>query len=163
MHVFLGETMGLDIRITSICAILLAGCAQSSVMDLDSNTIQVTTEAAPVCGQGGAKQVASKRAAYETLQRGYDKYIILGADYKDGVHVVGHTPITANTYGSGTINSYGNNATYNGSSTTYVSGGYPIVGGKHSQGLQVRMFRMVSRVRNQPSTLVKCLARSGNR
>lgn len=133
--------MSLDLRIIPVIALLLTGCAQSSVMDLDTNTIQITTEAAPVCGQGGAQQVASKRAAYETLQRGYDKYIVLGADYRNDVRVVGYTPITANTYGSGTINSYGNNATYRGNSTTYISGGQPIVGGRHNQGLQVRLFK----------------------
>ncbi len=125
-----------------LLALALTGCAQSSVMDLDSNTIQITTEAAPVCGQGGAQQVAAKRAAYETLRRGYDKYVILGADYQNNVRVVGHTPITANTYGSGNINAYGNTATYNGQSTTYVNGGQPIIGGTHNQGLAVRLFRV---------------------
>ena len=119
----------------------VAGCAQSSVMELDSNTIQITTEAAPVCGQGGAQEVAAKRAAYETLRRGYDKYVILGGDYQNNVGVVGHTPITANTYGSGNINAYGNTATYSGQSSTYVSGGQPIIGGSHNQGLAVRLFR----------------------
>lgn len=121
---------------------VVAGCAQSSVMDLDSNTIQITTEAAPVCGQGGAQQVAAKRAAYETLRRGYDKYVILAGDYQNNVGVVGHTPIVANTYGSGSINAYGNTATYSGQSSTYVSGGQPIIGGTHNQGLAVRLFRM---------------------
>lgn len=35
-------------------AVLLAGCASSSVMDLDSNTIQVSTSAAPACGGPGS-------------------------------------------------------------------------------------------------------------
>ena len=121
-------------------AVLLGACASSSVMDLDSNTIQISTTAAPACGQQGAQQVAVKRAAIETLQRGYDSYVILGAQAQNNVGVVGYTPITANTYGTGTINSYGNTATYNGQANTYVSGGQPIIGGSHDQALQVRMF-----------------------
>jgi hypothetical protein len=134
--------MGLNHSIlSSVLCLLLVGCAKSSVMDLDSNTIQITTEAAPVCGQGGAQQVAAKRAAYETLRRGYDKYVILGGNYQNNVGVVGHTPIIANTYGSGNINTYGNTGSYSGQSSTYVSGGQPIIGGTHNQGLAVRLFR----------------------
>ena len=110
-------------------------------MDLDSNTIQVSTTAAPACGQRGAQQVAIKRAAIETLQRGYDSYVVLGAEAQNNVRVVGHTPIVANTYGSGTVNAYGNTATYRGQSNTYFSGGQPIVGGSHDQGLAIRMYR----------------------
>ena len=56
-----------------LSAFLLGGCASSSVMQLDSNTVQITTSAAPVCGSQGAQQVAQKRAAYETLKRGLDR------------------------------------------------------------------------------------------
>jgi hypothetical protein len=116
--------MGLNHSIlSSVLCLLLVGCAKSSVMDLDSNTIQITTEAAPVCGQGGAQQVAAKRAAYETLRRGYDKYVILGGNYQNN------------------INKYGNTGSYSGQSSTYVSGGQPIIGGTHNQGLAVRLFR----------------------
>jgi hypothetical protein len=112
---------------TLACAIVLtlAGCASSSVIDLDSSTIQISTSAAPACGAQGAQEVAVKRAAIETINRGYDRYIILGGGQQNNVGVVGYTPITANTYGS----------------RTYVSGGQPIIGGSHDQQLMVRMFR----------------------
>ena len=121
--------------------VLLAGCASSSVLDVASDTIQVSTSAAPVCGQAGAQAVAAKRAAIETLKRGYDSYMIVDANSQNNVRVVGTTPITANTYSSGTINGYGNTATYNGQSNTYFSGGQPIIGGHHDEALMVRMFK----------------------
>lgn len=126
----------------AVAVLAMAGCTSSSVLDIDSDTIQVTTSAAPVCGQIGAQQVAAKRAAIETLKRGYDKYIILGGAYQNDVQVVGTTPYVANTYGSGTVyGGYGNTATYSGHSTTYVSGGSPIIAGSHDQALTVKMFR----------------------
>jgi hypothetical protein len=120
----------------------LAGCASSSVMDLASDTIQVSTSAAPVCGQSGAQAVASKRAAIETLKRGYASYIILDGEYQNNVRVVGTTPVIANTHTTGQINSYGNQATYNGQSSTYFSGGQPIIGGRHQQAITIRMFKL---------------------
>lgn len=124
-----------------LMAFSLTACASSSVMQLDSNTVEISTSAAPVCGQQGAQQVAVKRAAIETLQRGYDRYIILGAQAQNNVGVVGYTPITANTNNSGVVNAYGNTATYNGSANTTVSGGQPIIAGTHDQKLAIRMFR----------------------
>lgn len=126
----------------AMCLTLMLGaCASSSVLDVDSNTIMVSTSAAPACGKQGAQEVAMKRAAYETLRRGYDRYVILGAQAQNNVGVVGHTPLVANTYSSGTINSYGNMGTYSGTSNTYVTGGQPIIGGSHDQDLAVRMYR----------------------
>lgn len=106
-------------------ALLLAGCASSSVMDLDSNTIQISTSAAPACGSQGAQQVAVRRAAIEALRRGYDRYVILGGGRQNNVGVVGYTPLTASTYGN----------------STTVYGGQPIIAGSHDQELTVRMFR----------------------
>lgn len=119
----------------------LTACASSSVMDVASDTIVINTAAAPACGQRGAQDVAVKRAAYETLRRGYDKYVILGAQAQNNVGVVGYTPRVANTYSTGTLNTYGNTGTYSGSSNTYYSGGQPIIAGSHDQQLAVRMFR----------------------
>jgi hypothetical protein len=120
---------------------LLSACAYSSSLDVASDTIQVTTEAAPVCGQAGAQKVAAQRAAIETLKRGYDRYIILDGAYQNNVGVIGTTPVVANTYGTGVVNAYGNSATYNGQSTTYVTGGQPIIGGHHVQSFMVKMFK----------------------
>lgn len=119
----------------------VAACAGSSVMDVDSDTIVISTSAAPACGQRGAQSVAVKRAAFETLRRGYDRYVILGAQAQNNVGVVGHTSLVANTYSSGTVQTYGNTGSYSGYSNTYVSGGQPIIGGSHDQQLAIRMFR----------------------
>jgi hypothetical protein len=90
--------------IALVAATALAGCA---------NTFQVTTTAAPICGAEGAQQIALKRAAIETIRRGYDKFVIVGG--QGGPSVVGHTPVYV--YGS---------AAY---------GGAPMVA--HGQGLKV--------------------------
>jgi hypothetical protein len=124
-----------------LCAASLSACASSSVMDVNSNTIMISTSAAPACGAQGAQQVALRRAAIEALQRGYDKYIILDSRTQNNVGVVGYTPMTASTYSSGTLNTNGNMGTYSGTSNTSISGGQPIIAGSHNQQLEVRLFR----------------------
>jgi hypothetical protein len=47
---------------------VLTGCASSSVMDVSSDTVIITTSADPSCGRTGAQDVASRRAAYEMSQ-----------------------------------------------------------------------------------------------
>lgn len=129
---------------TSLCflGLFLAGCANSSVMDLNANTVQISTSAAPVCGAQGAQQVAQHRAAYETLKRGFDSYVIVGAQAQNNVGVVGYTPLTANTNTNGSLDSFGNSVTYSGNSRTSFSGGEPIIGGTHDQALAVHMFHV---------------------
>ncbi|MGD9925104.1 MAG: hypothetical protein AB7V13_27210 [Pseudorhodoplanes sp.] len=120
-----------------LLSLSLAGCAGASVIPLAQDTIQVTSAAAPICGMTGAQNVASQRAAVETLRRGYDRYMIVGGGYENNVGVVGYTPVTANTTGSATA--FGNTA-YGQATTTY-SGGQPIIAGAHNQGLVVKMFK----------------------
>jgi hypothetical protein len=67
--------------------------------------------------------------------------MIIGGQYQNDVRVVGHTPIQAHTHGTATATSYGNYAIASGNSTTTYSGGHPIVGGSHNQGLMVKMFK----------------------
>jgi hypothetical protein len=124
-----------------LAATLLAGCVHSSVIPLSQDTVQITAAASPVCGITGAQIYASRMAAVETLRHGYDRYLIVGGQYQNDVRVVGHTPVVAQTDGSATVNSFGNTATVNGSSTTTYSGGAPIVAGSHDQALVVKMFR----------------------
>lgn len=107
----------------SLCY-LLAGCAHSSVLDLDANTVQVSANAAPVCGAEGAQRATSRLAAIETIKHGFDRYVILGAQADTTQQYAGSTPIVANFYGSGTATVIGNTGTFQGSSTTYYSGGY---------------------------------------
>jgi hypothetical protein len=122
-------------------AIALCGCARSATMQLSADTFQLVTSAAPVCGRAGAQNVAARRAAIETINRGYDKFLILGAAAENNVRVVGHTPVQAHTVGTATATGYGNMVTASGQSTTTYTGGNPIIGGSHDQGLIVKMFK----------------------
>lgn len=117
------------------CAIALAaaGCASSTTMPVAQDIVVISSQAAPVCGSVGAQKVAIKQAAVETIRRGYDRYLIVGGEYRNDVGVVGYTPVMAHTTGS----VYGNNI----SATTTYSGGEPIIAGSHRQGLVVKMFR----------------------
>ena len=120
--------------------LVLGGCASASVMDLDSNTVQVSSGAAPVCGAIGAQNFAIKTAAYQTLRRGFDKYVIIGAQATAHDKLAGFTPTYANSNLNGTYSGYGNSGTFNGYSNTTVTGGQPIVMTEHGQKLVVRMF-----------------------
>ena len=127
--------------VLSTVAAIAGGCAQSSTIPLAQDTFQITASAAPVCGVAGAQNVAVKQAAAETIRRGYDRFIVQGAEYQNTVRVVGHTPVVAQTYGTGTVSGFGNMASINTNATTTFSGGQPVYGGSHNQGLIVRMFR----------------------
>jgi hypothetical protein len=133
------------VRVVSIamaCALAgLAGCAKSSVIPLAADTVQITASTARACGRAGAQEVAVRRAAVETIQRGYDKFLVVGGGYQSSLYVAGYTPVQANTYGSGTATRYGNSVYGSGYSTTTVTGGQPIVAGSHDQGLVVKMFK----------------------
>jgi hypothetical protein len=122
-------------------ATCLVGCAQTSVMQYDAQTVQITTSAAPICGGSGAQKVAYQRAAIETINHGFDRFVIAGADARNNVRVVGTTPVQATTSGTttGTIN--GDSIFAQNQSTTSFSGGQPILGGSHDQTLLVKMFK----------------------
>jgi len=122
-------------------AVALCGCARSATMQLSADTIQLVTSAAPVCGRTGAQNVAARRAAIETINRGFDKFMIVGGAAENNVRVVGHTPVQTHTVGTATATGYGNVVTASGYSTTTYSGGQPIVAGSHDQGLIVKMFK----------------------
>ncbi|MBU2531317.1 MAG: hypothetical protein KKB37_01150, partial [Alphaproteobacteria bacterium] len=133
---------GNAMRFVMLTSLLLAGCAQASVMPLGDDTFKITAAAAPVCGQQGAERVAFRQAAVETIKRGYDRFRILDDRYQNQVSVVGYTPVVAQESHSGSVYSGGyGSASYYGSSRTYVSGGQPIIAGSHNQGLLVRMYR----------------------
>jgi hypothetical protein len=114
-------------------ALILGACARSSTIPLSADTFQLLTSAAPVCGTAGAQTVAVRRAAIETINRGFDKFVILNAAAANNVRVAGYTPVQPHTTGA----VYGNTMT----ATTTYSGGYPIVAGTHDQGLIVKMFK----------------------
>lgn len=109
----------------SISLAMLAGaCARSSVLPVAADTVRITTSAAPICGGSGAQSVALRRAAIETINRGYDGFIIVGAAEANNVQLVGT---------GGTVRMSGNMATYTPNA--------PIVMGSHDQGLVVKMFK----------------------
>lgn len=127
--------------IASAVALVVCGCASSSTMPLSADTVRIITSAAPVCGPTGAQNVAHRRAAIETINRGFDSFLIVGGQYQNNVGVVGYTPVQAHTTGTATAIGDGNIVTAHGQSTTSYSGGQPIIAGSHDQGLIVRMFR----------------------
>lgn len=116
--------------------LLLAGCANSSVIRVSENSAIIKTSAAPICGGTGAAKVAQKQAAIETIKAGYDRYVIVAAQSSNNVHAI-QTPGSYQTYG--TVNTYGNYGTVN-ATTTYTPG--PIVyDGTHDQAFGIRMFK----------------------
>jgi hypothetical protein len=127
--------------ILALLPLVVVGCARSAAMPLAKDTVEITSSAAPACGRAGAQKVAFQRAAVETIRRGYDRFVIVGGEAQTDIRVLGYTPTTAYTTGSATATGYGNTATAYGSSTTTVTGGMPIYGGSHNQGLVVKMFR----------------------
>lgn len=134
------NTLDAKIAISTLC-ILLAACSHSSVLDLDANTVQVSANAAPICGAEGAQKVTTRLAAIETIKHGFDRYIVLGSQAGTTPQYAGTTPLVANSYGSGTVTTYGNTGTFQAQSTTQYSGGTPIILNRHNQALQVRMFK----------------------
>ena len=126
-----------------VCMIItsLFGCAGASMIPVSKDAAIISSHAAPICGAQGAQKVAFRQAAVETIRRGYDRFLIIGGQYRNDVGVVGHTPVIAHTTGSAAANIYGNIATAHGTATTTYSGGQPIIGGSHRQGLTVKMFK----------------------
>ncbi len=124
-----------------LIGVLLTACVRTSTMPLAADTLMITSSAAPACGQRGAQEVVIRQAAIETIKAGYDGFVVLDGNSQSSVGIVGHTPVTAQTYGQATAMGYGNTASAYGSSTTTYSGGYPIYGGTHDQSLVVKMFR----------------------
>ena len=110
-------------------------------MPMAADVLQITASAAPACGATGAQKVAIRQAAIETIKAGYDSFIVIGGGSENNVHIVGSTPVYAQTNGYATATAYGNTANAYGSSTTTYSGGQPIFGGSHDQTLVIKLFK----------------------
>jgi len=119
-----------------VLASTLIGCASTSVTPVAKNQIVISTSAAPACGRSGAAKVASKMAAVETIRRGYQRYIIAGADAQNNVRVLQTGPTYATTYSNASV--YGNTAY--GNSTTLFGGQQTILTGTNDAALAVVMF-----------------------
>lgn len=81
------------------CSVALVACARTSVMPLSRNVVQISVNAAPVCGTAGAQQVAMRMAAAETINRGFERFVIGGAQQSSETVVSSGGPTT----GSATI------------------------------------------------------------
>lgn len=114
----------------------LSACASTTSTPVARDTLLVSSSAAPVCGRQGAQKVAFQQAAVETLRRGFDKFVIVGAQQDSDVRVVGTTPI----YGTSNISGGVMGSTFYGTGTSTVYGGQPIYGGSHDQEFAIRMF-----------------------
>lgn len=125
------------IAICGLGSLLLAGCASSSTIPLSQNMVQISVSAAPACGMRGAQQMALRQAAVETINRGYDAFIV--ANGQSSTTMVGTTPTYAHTTGSATVYGSPGYATAYGSANTVTYGGMPMF--SHGQGLTVRMFK----------------------
>lgn len=120
-----------------LTGIFLMGCASSSTIPLSQNMVQISVSAAPACGMRGAQQMALRQAAVETINRGYDAFMI--ANGQSSTTMVGTTPTYAHTTGSATVYGGSGYATAYGSANTVTYGGMPMF--SHGQGLTVRMFK----------------------
>lgn len=135
-------------RIATFSCVLcigLAGCAATSVTPVSKNQFILSTSAAPACGRTGAAQVALKMAAVETLKRGYERFVILGASSANNVNVMQTGPTFART--TGTINRFGNTAY--GNATTTFGGSQTIFTGSNDADLNVLMVKSGERGYNQ--------------
>ncbi|RWI44741.1 MAG: hypothetical protein EOQ93_31180 [Mesorhizobium sp.] len=113
-------------------ALIVSGCAGTSVVQTSGNTAVVTARAAPVCGGVGAERVAVRQAAIQTIKAGFDKYVIYDAAEQNTV-TARQMPGTYTTMG--TVNGGMLNAT-----TTYQPGP-TIYSGNHSQAFAIKMFK----------------------
>jgi hypothetical protein len=136
----LGGTAAMRI-VATFLALILAGCASSTTIPITNDVVQVNTSAAPACGGNGARRVAVQQAAVETINRGYDRFIVMDGQHQNNVGVVGYMPQQSYSTGSVQGSVYGNQYSAYGSSNTTTYGGQPIYGGSHDQALTIKMFR----------------------
>jgi hypothetical protein len=117
--------------------LLTTACVSTDVTPLSQDEFIITASAAPVCGMSGARGVASRMAAVQTLRSGYDHFIIVGAQAQSNVRAVALPPTSSYTTGQATA--VGNTA-YGSSTTTYSGGGIAYTG-TNDAGLHVLMLR----------------------
>ncbi len=112
-------------------AVFLSACASSTTTRLAQNIVRIDVSAAPACGSSGARKLVNRMAAVETIRFGYDKYYIAAMDSQNNVRVIG-----ANYNSTGTLNTYGNTATYSGTTTAT-----PIFAGTQDAAIVAVMFK----------------------
>jgi hypothetical protein len=122
---------------TLIAILAVSGCANTHVTPLSANTVLISTSVEPDCGEQSAEKIAFSRAAVETIRRGFDQFVIVGAQGSSNVYQVGNMPVYADT--TATARQMGGSVFINGQTRLY--GGQPIYGGSHNRQLEVVMFR----------------------
>ena len=140
------------LKIASV-ALLLTACAESTTIDLAKNQFILQTSAEAACGRIATTKVANKMAAVETLRRGYDRFVILGAASANNTQTVVTGPTYATTYANATA--YGNHAY--GTANTYYGGQSVLFTGTHDQDLNVLMLRKGERGYNSAIPAKKVL------
>ena len=129
--------INLTTSIVFVALLSTAACTRSSVMPIANDTVQISTHVAPVCPSVSAQTIAVKRAAVETINRGFDKFLILGANMQ--AEFAGYLPGQSTTTGSGMIIGNGNMATIQGSSNTTYMPPTPMT--SHTETILVKMFK----------------------
>lgn len=124
-----------------VSILFLSGCATANTTPLAQNMVQISARSAPVCGSAGAQKAMFRQAAVETINRGFDRFVILGAQNSSQTVVAGTTPVTAHATGTANANIYGNSVYATGQSRTVVTGGQPIYATNHGSEAVVKMFK----------------------
>ena len=105
-------------------SLVMAGCASTSTVSLDADTIEIAVHVATICDANDAARLARRQAAVETIRRGFDEFVVV--DSVRGDHPVDQPPVTART------------TLYGDSTTPIFSEDAPLVA--HHRVLTVRMF-----------------------
>ena len=124
-----------------LASALLSSCVSSSVIPLSADMIEISTTGDEVCGKNKTREAALKTAALETIQRGFDRFIVLRANARKDVEYAGTTPVTATTVETATAKGSDNKVNAYGSSTTTVTGGDPMFDVNFEQNLTIKMFK----------------------
>ena len=109
----------------------LGASTSTAVTPLSRDVVQISTRAAPACGRTGAREVAYRSAAIETLRQGYDGFFVVGLAGRSNPVVIGRTPVTTR----GTFNVSGSHV----SGTTTSFGGAPIVASAREEDVTIQM------------------------
>ena len=129
--------MGKAIVLCATMAIALCGCVRSSVMPLAADMIQITATSTPVCGGGPVQEFVIRRAAFETINRDFDSFLIL--DATTAREFRGFLGGSSYTSGTATTRGFGRFATAQGSSITTFTPPTPMY--VSIQSIVVKMFK----------------------
>ena len=110
----------------------LAACGKTDTVTLSSNTSKIAATGSVFCGDKGITQFAIRRAAVETLRRGFDNFVLLDTRHARKKEFIG--------YSSGTVEVVKNPLT-GGYDTIETPGGGPMYVNLLDHQVVVRMFR----------------------